>query len=134
MTELRLRFTIPYLGLKVCQHLKSTYFFKVQSRTEIFYDSNKLYCAGFYLWVIKLIILIFRVSKYSKIFQTIVAQAKKGTPPSSSLSVMNNVKSVYTTSSSIIKLYIHLDILSKFQVNSQKHDLQKIRPSRCRSL
>ena len=48
---------------------------------EILYDSNKLYFAGFSFWVLKLIILIFRFSKYSKIFQITVAQVKKGTVP-----------------------------------------------------
>ena len=46
---------------------------------ESLYDPNKLYCVGGGFWVIKLIILIFRVSKYSKILQIIVARSKKET-------------------------------------------------------
>ena len=79
MTDSRLQFTIPDLGLKVFKHLKRPFSFKVRLWTEGLYDSNKFYHAGFYFWFIGLIILIFRVSKYSKTFQIIVAQDKKGT-------------------------------------------------------
>ena len=59
---------------------------------ESLYDSNKSYRAGFSFWVVGLIILIFRVSKYSKVFQIIVAREKKGGGVPSSLSVINNAK------------------------------------------
>ena len=46
--------------------IKRPWSFNSRSRTEFFYDSSKSYCNYFLFWVIKLIILIFRVSNNYK--------------------------------------------------------------------
>ena len=80
-----------------------------------------MYCAGFSFWILELNILIFRVSKYSKIFQIIVARAKKGPPPPSSLSVVNNVKECQRN---IIILYLHVDLRNNPEKDSKRFRAQ----------
>ena len=56
----------PISGPKGVRTLKMPWIFKVWSQMEIFYNSINLYHTEFLLWVIELIILIFRVSNNSK--------------------------------------------------------------------
>ena len=56
----------PGLRPKGVQKPKSLWVFKVWLLTEVFYDSSKSYRTGVLFWVIKLLILIFRVSNNFK--------------------------------------------------------------------